>query len=114
METAVRKMNPQIKAEWIAALRSGNYKQGVERLRVLCDLMAKDKKGTWTPNDTFQYVLQVETDRIPALLREWLGIDADSESELIDMNDGHFTDEGIKGARQLKFNQIADWIEENL
>jgi hypothetical protein len=42
-------MNKEIKEKWIAALRSGNYKQGIRRLRtindeycclgVLCDIM---------------------------------------------------------------------------
>jgi hypothetical protein len=48
------KMNPEIKAEWLAALRSGEYQQGRGRLRhdygdqpefcclgVLCDLLVK-------------------------------------------------------------------------
>ena len=45
-------MNPEVKARWLAALRSGEYAQARERLRdrtgamcclgVLCDLYAKD------------------------------------------------------------------------
>lgn len=45
------KMNPKIKKQWVAALRSGDYKQGKKRLRnsrgafcclgVLCNLHAK-------------------------------------------------------------------------
>lgn len=47
----MRKMNPDIKARWVAALRSGEYKQGRGRLRssanefcclgVLCNLHAQ-------------------------------------------------------------------------
>jgi hypothetical protein len=51
------KMNPEIKAKWVAALRSGEYKQGRGQLRsedrfcclgVLCDLHAKETGGGWT------------------------------------------------------------------
>lgn len=49
-------MNPEIKAKWVAALRSGEYKQGMYVLRrgdafcclgVLCDLRAKSGMGKW-------------------------------------------------------------------
>lgn len=49
-------MNPEIKAEWVAALRSGEYRQTKRQLRygdnfcclgVLCDLRAKKGKGKW-------------------------------------------------------------------
>ena len=50
------KMNPEIKAKWVAALRSGEYKQGRGQLRsedlfcclgVLCDLHAKETGSEW-------------------------------------------------------------------
>lgn len=58
-------MNKQIAEDWVAALRSGKYKQGTGRLRdgndqfcclgVLCDLLApdsweeeNDRAGEWT------------------------------------------------------------------
>jgi hypothetical protein len=47
-----KKMNPEIKAKWVAALRSGDYTQGIGALRskknefcclgVLCNIHAKD------------------------------------------------------------------------
>jgi hypothetical protein len=49
-------MKPEVKAKWIAALRSGEYKQGRGVLRdgdtfcclgVLCDLHAKATGGQW-------------------------------------------------------------------
>lgn len=50
-------MNKELKTKWIAALRSGEYKQGTNVLRdednrfcclgVLCDLMIKEGKGEW-------------------------------------------------------------------
>ncbi len=58
-------MNPEIKAEWLTALRDGSYKQGKSRLRtdpnngdseyccfgVLCDIIAKRGLGKWGHDD---------------------------------------------------------------
>lgn len=56
-------MNAEIKAQWVAALRSGEYRQGRSQLRtetpdghrycclgVLCDLAAKAGIGHWFDN----------------------------------------------------------------
>jgi hypothetical protein len=49
-------MKPEIKARWLAALRSGNYRQAKYRLRegndfcclgVLCDILSPDIGGEW-------------------------------------------------------------------
>ena len=49
-------MKPEIKARWLAALRSGDYRQGKYRLRegndfcclgVLCDVLSSDAGGEW-------------------------------------------------------------------
>lgn len=58
------KMNPEVKAQWVAALRSGQYRQAKESLRkngnhcclgVLCDLFAKGGgKSTWRKQDLNQ------------------------------------------------------------
>lgn len=54
MEKKKVKMNPKVKKLWIAALKSGKYKQGVGALKtnddkycclgVLCDIYRKEKK----------------------------------------------------------------------
>jgi hypothetical protein len=53
---AEQKMNPEIKARWVAALRSGEYQQGKGKLNqggamcclgVLCDLHARETGGAW-------------------------------------------------------------------
>lgn len=53
-------MNPEIKSEWVAALRSGDYKQtkdvlsdgqGFCCLGVLCDLAVKKGVAKFVPND---------------------------------------------------------------
>jgi len=55
-------MRPEIKAAWIAALRSGKYKKTVGDLRnpngfcclgVLCDLHAKANLGFWDQDQSY-------------------------------------------------------------
>ena len=61
MTAPVLDMNPEIRARWTAALRSGDYQQGREQLHyggtwcclgVLCDLAEKD--GVITSTDSGQ------------------------------------------------------------
>lgn len=98
-------MNPEIKAKWVEALRSGKYQQGRMALKngdnfcclgVLCDLY--DSSG-WTPGGRFQ-------DRgwePPQSVRLWADF-AESFKGLIKMND----------EEELSFPEIADYIEANL
>src|SRR4051812_25076359 len=117
-------MNPEMKTKWLEALRSGKYKQASSRLRrknefggsycclgVLCDISGA---GTWdeSKTDLTAYVLLSQpayysssytrsiTD-LPRILRDQLGISADSEIKLIHLNDEEKAD----------FAAIADWIE---
>lgn len=116
-------MNPIIKAKWVEALRSGEYKQGQAALRhadhfcclgVLCDLHSKETGYKWTrPSnsdpDTDVMYYQGQSGMPPEVVTEW--------AELVDMNvliagevqslDGH-NDAGVK------FDQIAKAIEEQL
>lgn len=89
-------MDPALKARWIEALLSGDYKQGKGVLRnnrdeycclgVLCDIMSDEVDGQWTgqhsPGDTekkfvvgegdeFQYV----TAGLPKVITEATGIE---------------------------------------
>lgn len=122
------KMNPERKAEWTAALRSGEYKQtngflhrrgGFCCLGVACDLWNKETgKGEWKPfSDCRDFVIQDERyaleDRYSAFppneVTNWLGVPytegyrPPSFLTLANMNDSGKT-----------FLEIADWIEENL
>ena len=111
-------MNPTVKAKWVEALRSGEYKQGMGNLRdagyfcclgVLSDLHSKETGCKWTelPDGVMSYLGQ--SGMPPAIVLEW--------AELVDMNvliagevqslDGH-NDAGVK------FDQIAKAIEEQL
>lgn len=114
-------MNKEVKEKWVAALRSGDYKQGFNRLKtvmndldgkdvssycclgVLCDLASKEgiiKElnhgffGT-SLNNCNQFSLPVE-------VAKWVEIDMTGEMTILARyNDKH----------KLTFNQISDFIE---
>jgi hypothetical protein len=98
----------RIKAEWVAALRSGRYNQGQSQLRylqeedgsakfcclgVLCDLYARehDQRGFWPIHTGYKYA--------PQAVRRWL--DPTSFAAFAKANDAGKT-----------FEQIATMIEE--
>ena len=99
------KMESDLKNKWLAALRSGNYRQGQCNLRtgdyegegplyhcclgVLADVV--DPLG-WTCDDSWRFEWGT-----PGILSEHL------ETKISVMND-----------RGATFEQIADWIENNL
>lgn len=99
-------MDPNMKTEWVNALRSSHYRQGSSRMRrkrgdkvyfcclgVLQDACDLDRK---------EYpVIKEGFDKL-ALYK--LGIPESYQSELIKMNDDHRWD----------FSIIADYIEDNL
>lgn len=108
-------MNPEIKALWLAALRSGEYQQAEGMLRsdvgfcclgVLCDLHAKAGLGAW---DELSYENTV--DLLPDIVAKWAELGNSpciNDALLVDLNDG------VNGYEQRTFVQIADLIEEHL
>ena len=78
-------MNNTIKKRWVAALRSGKYRQGTEALRsgntfcclgVLCDLHAKVTFVSWDYDPVSgMYSYLGETFLLPRSVCEWAGID---------------------------------------
>lgn len=101
-------MNPELKAKWIAALRSGDYKQGRGVLRspdesfcclgVLCDIsgMGQWIRRSYYADGTDGYAcLPAAVSRVAAL--------SISEGRLAKMND-----------HGKSFADIADYIEANL
>lgn len=113
-------MNSDIKARWIAALRSGEYRQGTRKLHqgdlfcclgVLCDIAVKD--GVIDPptrvfdmDDIFEY--EHSTDVLPDKVVEWAWLPSgnptppgDERMSLAMMND-----------TGSSFTEIADFIEE--
>lgn len=113
-------MNPEVKAKWIAALRSGEYKQGFYQLRqsdgrscclgVLCDLHAKETKGEWMDG----YYLG-EWSRLPAPVIIWAGLEYDQYGKLPDGTSLFQHNDGQHGRIMRKpFRDIADIIESQL
>ena len=110
-------MDKQIKAQWIAALRSGQYKQGHEFLRrdnefcclgVLCDLYDATQ---WQPSsEVYSYGKGAGYYIYPPdAVWQWAGIDPEVGSDEVGIDLARMNDE-----KQMPFNQIADWIAANL
>lgn len=119
------KLRPSVKAKWLAALRSGHYKQTQHSLReedsfcclgVLCNLHAEAHPAiAKTQTDPYTYMGQDYAPPEEVLewafgksFKKWDGDDlvslptpVDDKHTLAEMNDNGFT-----------FSQIADVIEE--
>ena len=119
-------MDPQIRARWVAALRSGKYEQGIGYLRcdaglcclgVLCELAVQDfviplpvlEDGVWF------YVSK--TGSLPDAVVRWAGLlstDPDiGGTVLSDFNDGllEVCAADRRAVERRTFAQIADLIE---
>jgi hypothetical protein len=107
-------MDPELKAKWLEALRSGRYAQTREYLRqdggfcclgVLCDIANPE---AWTEGEGWLYeneeIREVDTCELPVPFRRNIGISDIREQQLIELND----------EAKASFEQIADWIEANL
>lgn len=123
-------MNPEIKTRWVAALRSGKYKQGRRVLNrndqefcclgVLCELAVEDgivtkvpfhPEGATTPMD-YRGPTDPNSDNdrnttlVPDAVQQWAGVRLNpgvNGRPLSSMNDNG-----------MDFNTIADYIEEYL
>lgn len=116
-------MNPDIKAQWVAALRSGEYKQGQRALShsgrycclgVLCELAVKAgaiERVTRT-DGTYLYGSGENGWLLPSEVVDWAGVGSGNPRanghELFAYNDG------VAGVRRHTFTEIADLIEEHL
>lgn len=106
------KMNPQIKARWVKALRSGDYDQGHGRLHqkdpngvsyfcclgVLCDLASKENIVSeivaYTTSDGVSMIYDDDESWLPASVSEWAGVD----------HQGFF----IEGMHSFEFSTLAE------
>lgn len=112
-------MNPEWKAKWVAALRSGQYAQAQQRLRtpegycclgVVCDIVKDEVEGEWreqpghfnfrSKESTF---VDENSVNLPNAVAGLIDLPVGEESNLIQMNDGGST-----------FAEIADYIESHL
>lgn len=128
-------MNPEIKTQWLEALRSGEYQQGHMALRntsnqfcclgVLCDLYAKahPEESTdmlWSLKDTGTLYWFGGDDGIPpAKIREWAGLPSQNPVILVKTADEHIASSPCVNISDLNdngmsFADIANYIEEQL
>lgn len=132
-------MNPEIKAEWLAALRSGNYTQTNGALRredkaggasfcclgVLCDVLSKDGRISFVQDpgyddlrhygagtDNFGNAVEGSSFSLPDLVCELVGISTDA-GEYVDDDGNYRTLIGLNDSHKKTFEQIADVIEAN-
>lgn len=118
-----KKMDAKVKAEWLACLRDGSYKQTKYALQdldnhfdavgVLVDRavsagvlpapIRRDREGGMFFGYTYQDDNHVTATRCPKAVYEWAGIGYWTCNHIQSMNDNG-----------KSFAQIADWIEENL
>jgi len=130
-------MNAEFKAAWLAALRSGEYKQGRNYLRdgdgfcclgVACDVALKQGlvPGEWDTNGVFWSLTDSERYVMPESVANAIGLSTcieeskvscnpmvsynDRDLPLSTLNDGDFE----RQAHGLSFTEIANIIEEQL
>ena len=105
-------MKPEIKAQWLTALRSGDYQQGQGYLRqgdqycclgVLCDLYGKAVGPEWKAGLGGVYVMHGRETALPFKVQEWARIASPNPLDLAAMNDSGST-----------FEELANIIEEGL
>jgi hypothetical protein len=131
-------MNPEIKAEWVSALRSGDYAQGAGVLHrqikngpdefcclgVLCEISVAhgviDREDPMEGCNRFQYVTRYgDTNEhyLPRAVGDWAGLDDlnpflvhdETRDSLANFNDNPNEDDD-----GLTFEEIADMIDEQL
>lgn len=121
-------VNTDIKAKWIAALRSGEYKQGIGCLHesdeycclgVLCDLHAKATRNDWNGD---LYLGEGYT--LPSPVQKWAGLRGEvpevgeDSIALTVYNDGRSKEDAanfcLPEVEPKTFPEIADLIEKHL
>ena len=106
-------MNPKVKSRWLAALRSGEYKQVIGALRngngfcclgVLTDLRQRELGETWRTNPDESELTSSEgyVCYLSPAIKEW------SEIKSVGLTLSSMNDRGDT------FDEIAAYIEENL
>lgn len=109
----MNRMNPEIKTNWLVALRNGEYTQGRNHLKrtingenLYCCLgvlaLCQNKKPTKRGRKPFQE--EIPSERFLSAC----GLDFQTATILAAKNDG------VYGCKSQSFKQIANWIERNL
>ncbi len=114
-------MNKDIKKLWIAALRSGEYKQGMGKLRragrfcclgVLCNLHAQAHPEIAATQKTKRRYLR-EEEFLPHEVREWAGLDF-RNPEVKQPRTGELTSLADLNDDGYSFDQLANIIQRQL
>ena len=109
-------MNQEIKAKWLNALRSGEYKQTDDQLRdsqgycclgVLCDLHSKETNTNWI-QDTYL----TEEVSLPRAVKIWINFVSANKTTVVIKNVSRTLAEHNDDGRT--FLEIADAIESQL
>lgn len=110
------KMDQEFKARWVAALRSGEYKQGYGRMRtgnrfcclgVVCDLVDPSR---WEEGDRGRHLY---ADLSPHKLG-WEGYPPKETAASVGLSLRHMQDLAKMNDREFSFEEIADYIEREL
>jgi hypothetical protein len=119
-------MNPIVGKAWLAALRSGHYKQARGRLAngeltqfcclgVLCDLHRKETNGEWVLDICGDNTYLGNTGSLPFTVSEWAGLIENSSvsNPVVEFNDREL-DLAYLNDSGNTFKEIADTIEDQL
>ena len=115
-------MEKELKDRWIAALRSGEFRQGRGYLCRYGEYCCLGVLAAITDNliglEVNKDVLYIKnstsfTAVLTSDLRNKFGISKNQEEHLIAMNDGAPSEDGVR-QEPLSFEEIADYIENNL
>jgi hypothetical protein len=120
-------MKPEIKKQWVAALRSGKYNQGSGRLKsydndeaafcclgVLCDLHAKSEesdKEDWFRSGLDYASYMEQANYTPRSVMEWADL---PQNDPLLRIDGHGVDISALNDKGYPFVTLAKLIEEQL
>lgn len=125
------RMNPDVKAKWLDALRSGDYKQARDDLRVgegdgasfcclgvLADLYRKEVGGTWVEgeiSDTFRDVKggYAHGSYLTEDIRRWAGAPVDEHRTFTGLPTWRNSLAELNDSSDFGFPEIANLIEED-
>lgn len=121
-------MNKEIKQQWVAALRSGDYRQGTGTLKnrrgefcclgVLCDLAEKAGVVTWKDNAMYHGYASPSfghlaiNSTLPLEVKIWADLNTRNPSVVYDSEYEALS--SLNDVLKLSLNKIADVIEKQL
>ena len=112
-------MKPEVKEQWLEALRSGDYEQGRHYLahtdggHCCLGVLAKACGDSEAWVGAFYRGNRQVLNMDPDTGLDEFGLSDITRSKLMDMNDGVTGPEGFRQAPK-SFDEIADWIEANI